>query len=196
MHQIIIDGNAFYEIDEDCVRRKQEKAAAAQQRIENREQEKKNMGQQTDLVKNGKKQFLKNKKRRGAAPADSCHQQPHPLPQPLPQPRKLLPFPQKSRSRIIQQQLSLPKPYPLPQPLPFPQQASRRMIQIQLLHPQPLLQPLLSHPHPQFVAAKSLILFPPRDHLQCIICLSVKKVQKEILCYTINSNVWYKSRVP
>ena len=24
MHQIIIDGNAFYEIDEDCVRRKQE----------------------------------------------------------------------------------------------------------------------------------------------------------------------------
>lgn len=48
----------FYEIDEDCVRRKQEKAAAAQQRIENREQEKKNMGQQTDLVKNGKKQFL------------------------------------------------------------------------------------------------------------------------------------------
>ena len=178
MHQIIIDGNAFYEIDEDCVRRKQEKAAAAQQRIENRKQEKKNMGQQTDLVKN------------------SCHQQLHPLPQPLPQPRKLLPFPQKSRSRIIQQQLSLPKPYPLPQPLPFPQQASRRMIQIQLLHPQPLLQPLLSHPHPQFVAAKSLILFPPRDHLQCIICLSVKKVQKEILCYTINSNVWYKSRVP
>ena len=58
MHQIIIDGNAFYEIDEDCVRRKQEKAAAAQHRIENRKQEKKNMGQQTDLVKNGKKQFL------------------------------------------------------------------------------------------------------------------------------------------
>lgn len=58
MHQIIIDGNAFYEIDEDCVRRKQEKAAAAQQRIENRKQEKKNMGQQTYLVKNGKKQFL------------------------------------------------------------------------------------------------------------------------------------------
>ena len=58
MHQIIIDGNAFYEIDEDGVRRKQEKAAAAQQRIENRKQEKKNMGQQTDLVKNGKKQFL------------------------------------------------------------------------------------------------------------------------------------------
>ena len=58
MHQIIIDGNAFYEIDEDCVRRKQEKAAAAQQRIENREQGKKNMGQQTDLMKNGKEQCL------------------------------------------------------------------------------------------------------------------------------------------
>ena len=58
MNQIIIDGNAFYEIDEDCVKRKQERAAAAQQRIENREQEKKDMGQQTDLVKNGKKQFL------------------------------------------------------------------------------------------------------------------------------------------
>ena len=58
MHQIIIDGNAFYEIDEDCVRRKKERVAAAQQRIENREQEKKDMGQQNDLVKNGKKQFL------------------------------------------------------------------------------------------------------------------------------------------
>lgn len=57
MHQIIIDGNAFYEIDEDCVRRKQERAAVAQQRIENGEQEKKDMGQQTDLVKNGKKRF-------------------------------------------------------------------------------------------------------------------------------------------
>lgn len=57
MHQIIIDGNAFYEIDENCVKRKKERAAAAQQRIENGEQEKKDMGQQTDLVKNGKKRF-------------------------------------------------------------------------------------------------------------------------------------------
>lgn len=38
-------------------------------------------------------------------------------------------------------------------PPPLPQQLSKRMIQIQELHP-PLL---LSHPHPQFVAAKSLI---------------------------------------
>lgn len=58
MHQIIIDGNAFYEIDENCVKRKKERAAAAQQRIENREQGKKNMGQQTDLMKNGKEQCL------------------------------------------------------------------------------------------------------------------------------------------
>ena len=49
MHQIIIDGNAFYEIDEDCMRRKQEKAAAAQQRIENREQEKRIWGNRTIL---------------------------------------------------------------------------------------------------------------------------------------------------
>ena len=49
MHQIIIDGNAFYEIDEDCVRRKQEKAAAAQQRIENRKQEKVRYAEESDL---------------------------------------------------------------------------------------------------------------------------------------------------
>ena len=36
MHQIIIDGNAFYEIDEDCVRRKQEKADAAVDEIRKR----------------------------------------------------------------------------------------------------------------------------------------------------------------
>ena len=58
MHQIIIDGNAFYEIDENCVKRKKERAAAAQQRIENREQGKNNMGQQTDLMKNGKEPCL------------------------------------------------------------------------------------------------------------------------------------------
>ena len=138
------------------------------------------MADRKSLHKSSTKDFERtDKKRRGAGPADCCHQQPHPLPQPLPQPRKLLPLPQQSRSRMIQQQLSPPKPHPLPQPLPFPQQASRRMIQIQLLHPQPLLQPLLSHPHPQFVAAKSLILFPPRDHLQCIICRIDRKVQKK-----------------
>ncbi len=85
------------------------------------------------------------------------HQQPQPHPLLLPQPMELPPHPQKSRRMIIQQQLSPPpKPLrPLPQPLPqpFPQQARRRRIQIQEI---PLFP---SHPHPQFVAAKSLISF-------------------------------------
>ena len=40
MHRIIIDGNAFYEIDEECVRRKQEKEAEKQRQIEKTEQKK------------------------------------------------------------------------------------------------------------------------------------------------------------
>lgn len=55
-----------------------------------------------------------------------------------------------------------PQPFPHPQPLCSnpPQQQSRIRMRNMQLHP-PLL--LLSHPqpHPQFVAAKSLILFPP-----------------------------------
>jgi len=68
---------------------------------------------------------------------------------------ELPPHPQKSRRMIIQQQLSPPKPQPLPKPLPqpLPQQDRRRRIQIQ---ENPLFP---SHPHPQFVAAKSLISF-------------------------------------
>ena len=73
----------------------------------------------------------------------------------------------------MMQQLSPPKPHPLfPQPLPHPQQESRIISQMMELlfprpkpHPlpQPLLHPLLhplcasSHPHPLFVAAKSLM---------------------------------------
>ena len=38
MHRIIIDGNAFYEIDEECVRRKHEKEAEKQRQIEKTEQ--------------------------------------------------------------------------------------------------------------------------------------------------------------
>lgn len=66
---------------------------------------------------------------------------------------------------------SLPQPQPFPQPL-FPQRHIRQMIQrIQLQelspkrlvplphpHPQLLLQPQPSFPHPQFVAAKSLMV--------------------------------------
>lgn len=57
---------------------------------------------------------------------------------------------------MIQQQLLSP---PSPQVLPFPhppQQERSRRIQIQDI---PLL---FSQPHPQFVAVKSLISFPPK----------------------------------
>lgn len=91
------------------------------------------------------------------------HQQPHP--------RKLSP-PQKRSSRmIIKQQLLLSHPHPLLFPKePFPQILKRirihRMEQqfpfpkIERLLPQSLSH-LLSHPHPQFVAVKSLIKKPP-----------------------------------
>ena len=86
----------------------------------------------------------------------------------------------KAIRRIIQIQLqpppqlsSHPQPEPNPKlpkilppkrpPSPFPHTQERikiqiRILQLQLLSP-PLLPPL--HPHPQFVAVKSLILFPP-----------------------------------
>lgn len=65
-----------------------------------------------------------------------------------------------------------PHPHPHPPPsLPFPHRQLRISSQImqlqELLFPPKkpgLLQPPshpLSHPHPQFVAVKSLILFPP-----------------------------------
>ena len=75
-------------------------------------------------------------------------QQPHPL---WPNP------PQQKRSRMINRQLSFPPPLPLnPFPPHPPQQQSRRMIHRHEDIPLPL-----SHPHPQFVAVKSLILNPP-----------------------------------
>ena len=91
------------------------------------------------------------------------------------QPQPLLPHPPQSRSSTIMiQQESLPllQPHPFPHPL-FPHRHIRQMIQrIQLQElspkrlfplpqPQLLLHPHLSSPHPQFVAAKSLIVNPP-----------------------------------
>lgn len=72
--------------------------------------------------------------------------------------------PQQQSRRMIQIQL-LSKPQLLPHPLcpQPPQQQRRRMIQIRFPHPQEGV--LLSHPHPQFVAAKSLMLFPPEISL-------------------------------
>lgn len=73
---------------------------------------------------------------------------------------------------IQQESLPLLQPHPFPYPL-FPHRHIRQMIQrIQLQElspkrlfplpqPQLLLHPHLSSPHPQFVAAKSLIVNPP-----------------------------------
>ena len=73
---------------------------------------------------------------------------------------------------IQQESLPLLQPHPFPHPL-FPHRHIRQMIQrIQLQElspkrlfplpqPQLLLHPHLSSPHPQFVAAKSLIVKPP-----------------------------------
>lgn len=88
---------------------------------------------------------------------------------------QLLPHPPQSRSStmIIQQESPFPQPQLLlPHPL-FPHRHIRQMIQrmqlqepfpkrlFPLPHPQVLLHPHRSSPHPQFVAAKSLIVNPP-----------------------------------
>ena len=76
----------------------------------------------------------------------------------------LFPFPQQHKSKIMMMMLqSLPQPLPqlpppkipLPLPFPHPQKSNNRIIQIQELFP------LSQLPHPQFVAAKSLIVEPP-----------------------------------
>lgn len=69
------------------------------------------------------------------------------------------------------QQLPLSLFRPIPLPLHPPQQESRSRIQIreeQLL--------LLSHPHPQFVAVKSLILFPPEISFTLVSYAKTEKV--------------------
>lgn len=63
---------------------------------------------------------------------------------------------------MIHMQLSLPHPHPHPSPiLPLPphppQKMSSKMIHRQELLPLLLKRPPFSHPHPQFVALKSLI---------------------------------------
>lgn len=57
----------------------------------------------------------------------------------------------------MMRQLSLPQP-PLFPPNPLPQQHKSRMIHKHELFPPSLPSP---HPHPQFVALKSLIVKPP-----------------------------------
>ena len=115
---------------------------------------------------------------------------------------------------IQQESLPLLQPHPFPHPL-FPHRHIRQMIQrIQLQElspkrlfplpqPQLLLHPHLSSPHPQFVAAKSLIVNPPG-----IICeekqflfphnfsshIYENSVEKGIeMSYNSNVNIAYKS---
>ena len=79
----------------------------------------------------------------------------HPLPQ-------LLPHPESQPQPEPEPPKRPPPPKMLPIPPPSPQIQERIKIQISILHPQ-LSFPLdvVPHPHPQFVAVKSLILFPP-----------------------------------
>ena len=86
----------------------------------------------------------------------------HPQPNPLP--------PQQNNRIRIHRQLLCPQPLSqsLLKKLLLPQNNRRMMIQIRLLHPH-LLSLSLKHPPPQFVAAKSLIVFSLRVVLQYIL---------------------------
>lgn len=69
----------------------------------------------------------------------------------------------KSHPKPIPQdvlQLFPPHPHPHPNPNPPPPQQHKR-IRIQMMLFPPLPPVVHSHPQPQFVAAKSLILIPP-----------------------------------
>lgn len=63
--------------------------------------------------------------------------------------------PQNNKRRRIKQQLLSPHPLLNPRESPLLQRQSKRIIQIRELHPSLLSE----HPHPQFVASKSLIIF-------------------------------------
>ena len=66
------------------------------------------------------------------------------------------PFPQKRSNKMMIQELSFPQPFPEKKlPLPFPQQHINKIIQI---HEFPHPPHISLHPHPQFVALKSLII--------------------------------------
>lgn len=119
--------------------------------------------------------------------------QQQPFPNPLPH--------RSSRIIMIQQQSSFPQPFwHLPPHLLFPPHKNRRMmiqiIQLQLPPPKQLPRKPLSHPqslshlqphpplsrssaHPQFVAAKSLMLNPPRFCLHSIICRRRKTCERQ-----------------
>ena len=149
MGRLIIDGNKVYEIDEKCMERKKEK--------KNNEENKRKRGGNRKYRQKLKK--ARNHKAPGfLVPAKTFtegfgHAQKQPQPFPL--------LPQQKSNRIIHKQLLLPQPLSL-KVLPHPpQQANKIINQIMELHP-----PSSLHPHPQFVAAKSLILNSSILHLQ------------------------------
>lgn len=88
-------------------------------------------------------------------------------------PQPLFPNPpQQQRRRMIHRQLSLPHPLP-PNPFPHPPQQQRRRI----IHRQEDIPFPFSHPHPQFVAVKSLMLNPPNRFIySSILCRRRKSV--------------------
>ena len=89
-------------------------------------------------------------------------QHPHPFP---PKP------PQQQRRRMIHRQLSLPHPFPLKVLPPHPPQQQRR----RMIHRQEDIPFPFSHPHPQFVAVKSLMLNPPVELLFTVLYYAGKR---------------------
>lgn len=162
--KLVIEGNAFYEIDMECVREKEQKKRRMQK-----------PGRQQETG------FRKAEELTSAPENAGTGQDQHPHPQPL------LPH-RRSRTMMIQQLSPPPQPLLHPHPL-LPHRQSRMMIQRMLQQelfpkerPQPLLpqphplshpQLLLLHPHPlshpQLVAAKSLMLKSSRFSLHSII---------------------------
>lgn len=88
----------------------------------------------------------------------------HPHPQPLLFPHPKPPLPQQQRIKMIQIRLS--QPFPHPSLFPHPQQQRRIKRSRQLLFPPKQDEP---QDPPQPVAAKSLMLKPPKIYLQFIV---------------------------
>ena len=170
----VLEGNAFYEIDLECMRKKEKR-----EEMEKRERE-------ARKPKRFRRKRILVKKSPGAVDPHpglflpehlgrlKKGQQPHPQLLLLPHPQPLLFHPPQQNRRIRTSQQSELQPLLLfPHPHP-PQQERRSRIQIILQPlfpnrllletPHPLSQPQpLSHPHPQFVAAKSLMFVPPKE---------------------------------
>lgn len=109
----------------------------------------------------GQLDFCLHRKYAGTARTFRCHRNDFQKGQ-----KPLHPLPQQHSSRMIHRQLLFwSKPHPPPQPLLLPQQleSTRRRISVeQQLPPNRLeIPPEFSHPHPQFEAAKSLMVKPP-----------------------------------